>query len=60
MSANIAAKKSAEFSSISQLGFILANHLIRRYPLPGYVEMAQIHDKEFGATFMFTRKGDKI
>ena len=55
--ANAAAK---QFSPLSQLGFMLANYLIKKYPIPDYVQMAQIHDKTFGATFMFTRKGDNI
>ena len=55
--ANAAAK---QFSPLAQLGFMLANYLTKTYPIPDYVQMAQIHDKKFGATFMFTRKDDNI
>ena len=60
--ANAAAKPAAKksFSQIEELGFILANYLIRNHPLPEGTTKMEVYDKTFEASFKIYRKGEIV
>ena len=58
--ANAANAAAKQFSSIEELGFMLANYLRRKHPLAPDTMKAEVYDKDLDANFTFTRKGDKV
>ena len=48
------------YSSIEELGFMLANYLRRKHPLAPDTMKAEVFDETLEAVFTFTRKDDKV